>query len=297
MTPSSRLAALLCLLGAPCLISPAACVHYQEREQEKKEARVERPPPAERPRRARRKKKGRKVRFDDAFLASGKKRYSERKEELIIRHFFQDKKKGFFVDIGCYHPKDFSTTYYLEKHLGWSGIGVDALPEFEPLYRKLRPRTRFFNYIVTDHSGGMETLHVAGPLSSTSPDWLDHFQDEKTAKTIRVPTITMNELLNRNGVMKIDFLSMDIELGEPAALAGFDIERFRPSFICIEASLPNRKFLSDYFEEHGYELLEKYIEHDILNWYFRPREDEEKRGTRRKKSRKRKGPRRRQAAR
>jgi len=60
------------------------------------------------------------------ILKSGQKFYSWNNEELIIRDFFADRKGGFFLDIGCVHYRDSSNTYYLEKHLRWSGIAVDA---------------------------------------------------------------------------------------------------------------------------------------------------------------------------
>ena len=52
------------------------------------------------------------------ILTSGQKLYSANNEELIIRHFFNDRRGGVFVDVGSWHWKESSTTYYLEKHLG-----------------------------------------------------------------------------------------------------------------------------------------------------------------------------------
>ena len=91
--------------------------------------------------------------------------------------------------------------------------------------------------------------------------------------SVDVPTITLNELLDANDVESIDFLSMDIEQGEPAALAGFDIERFRPELVCIEANLNVRERISAYFEEHGYERIDAYLKHDPVNWYFTPKKE------------------------
>ena len=72
-----------------------------------------------------------------------------------------------------------------------------------------------------------------------------------------VPTITLNDLLVAEGIQKIDFLSMDIELHEPQALAGFDIKRFRPSLVCIEGLLPVRQQILDYFAANDYVLVGK----------------------------------------
>jgi hypothetical protein len=66
------------------------------------------------------------------FLKSEKSLYGHGNEELLIRHFFAERRDGVDIDVGCFDYKDWSTTYYLEKHLGGTGIGVDA----EEVHRK-----------------------------------------------------------------------------------------------------------------------------------------------------------------
>jgi FkbM family methyltransferase len=204
----------------------------------------------------------------EAWPGPEKKLYSQGNEELIIRDFFRDMKNGVFLDVGCWKPIEKSTTYYLEKHLGWSGIGIDALPEHAPAYEKERPRTRFFNYIVTDHSGTVEEFYrVKGvtELSSTEEDR----ELKLPTETIEVPTITLDDLLEQNGVTEIDFMSLDIEGGTPKALAGFDIEKFRPKLVCIER-FDLDEFIEEYFAEHGYQRIDKYLKYDYANWYYTP---------------------------
>jgi hypothetical protein len=70
---------------------------------------------------------------------------------------------------------------------------------------------------------------------------------------------------------------MDIEESEPPALAGFDIERFRPELVCIEASPSIQQALLDYFTKHGYERIDRYLEADSVNWYFQPRDGSKER--------------------
>jgi FkbM family methyltransferase len=205
------------------------------------------------------------------ILTSGTKLYSQLNEELIIRHFFNDRKNGFFVDVGCYHWKIHSTTYYLEKHLGWSGMGIDALPQLAQGYAEHRPRTSFFNYIVTDRADGFETLYTGGAVSSTSKEWVETFLKDGAREQIQVSTITLTEFLDRHGITKIDFLSIDIEGGEPKALAGFDIERFRPELVAVETAGGNATEIGTYFKRHGYERIEKYLQYDKVNSYYRPK--------------------------
>lgn len=207
------------------------------------------------------------------ILTNGKKLYSQFNEELVIRHFFDDRRGGTFVDIGSWHWRDGSTTYYLEKHLGWSGIAVDAQDSLRPGYVENRPGTKFFSYAVADKSGEKVKFYLAGQLSSTEQDHLKLFEKAKEYKPqeIEVETITMNDLLEREGVKKVDFLSMDIEEGEPAALAGFDINKYEPDLVCIEAGKPVREPITKYFAEHGYERIEEYLKYDEVNWYYRPK--------------------------
>jgi FkbM family methyltransferase len=210
----------------------------------------------------------------DELLASGESLYSQGKSELVIRHFFRDRRNGFFVDIGCFEPKKISTTYYLEAHLGWSGIAVDALEELAPLWKEQRPRSKFFSYVVTDKSGETVTFWELGGISSTERENIENWEEIKgkdfKEKPVEHPTITMNDLLEGEGVEKIDFLSMDINGTEPTALAGFDIQRYRPELVHIEVHERNREVLMKYFLDNGYERIDEYLPYELVNWYFKP---------------------------
>lgn len=206
------------------------------------------------------------------IVGTEKKLYSQSDEELIIRDFFQDRRKGYFLDVGCAWPIRNSNTHYLEKHLNWKGIGVDGLPEYAQTWRYRRPKSKFFNFIVTDHSDTVETFYrseLAG-ISATRPLKDPGGRDVKVEE-IKVPTITLTKLLDQNGVKKLDFLSMDIEGGELLALAGFDIDRFKPELACIEAHRDYRPKILEYFAAHGYLRLEQYIRYDEVNYYFAPK--------------------------
>ncbi|MGH9463393.1 MAG: FkbM family methyltransferase [Vicinamibacteria bacterium] len=204
---------------------------------------------------------------------NGKALYSQHNEELITRDFFQDRRDGFFLDVGCFTPIVYNNTAYLEKHLGWSGIAVDALPEYEPRWKRRRPKSKFFNYLVTDHEDTVEPFYRSElpGISSIQKPLKGPGGDDLTFEEIQVPTITLTRLLEQNGVQKIDFLSMDIEGAELLALAGFDIERFRPELACIEAKPANREGLLKYFASHNYEWLERYFQYDEHNYYFAPK--------------------------
>jgi FkbM family methyltransferase len=209
-------------------------------------------------------------------ILTGRQQFSQHKEELIIRHFFGDWRGGFFLDVGCARPRADNNTYYLEDYLGWSGIAVDALGEYAPLWRKKRPRSEFFNFFVSDHSDDVTPFYRSElpGLSSYLRQAVDRGTPEGARlkfTQIRVPTITLTRLLEANGVSKIDLLSMDIEGAEPLALAGFDIDRFRPELVCVEVKPPVRGQIQRYFDSHGYVRLSQYDAYDLVNYYYAPK--------------------------
>ena len=211
-----------------------------------------------------------------ADILSGKALYSHGKEELVIRDFFQDRKGGVFLDVGCAWPIEKNNTYYLEKKLGWTGIGVDGLPDFAAAWKAKRPKSTFANFLVSDHADTVEPFYRSEHKGTSSArkdgDGMKGPAGRPVKfEEIKVPTTTLNKLLDDHGIKSIDLLSMDIEGYEPVALAGFDIERFKPALVCIEAKPANREKLLEYFGKHGYEQLERYLEHDKTNWYFAPK--------------------------
>ncbi len=200
---------------------------------------------------------------------------SEQWEELFVRDFFRDRRRGFFLDVGCSEYRTASTTYYLDRHLGWRGLAIDALPDYAADYARFRPRSRYLQFYVGDKSDEEVAFYrVRGALrKSTSSKlavaWAAH--DRLTSEETHVHTITLDDLLARERVERIDFLSMDIELAEPAALAGFDIERYRPALALVEMHPPVRAQIEGYFARHGYVAIEEYGRRDARNGYFVPR--------------------------
>jgi len=208
----------------------------------------------------------------DALKAKyGPHRNSYSEEEWCIRDFFNDRRDGFFVDVGANDYKVTSNTYYLDTVLNWKGIAIEPQKQFEADYVKYRPRTKFVSFFVSDASNQLAKMYLVNKsslIASGSRDFTEKVGEK--AKEVEVPTITLNDLLDSEGVKKIDFMSIDIELWEPKALAGFDVERFRPELICIEAHPQVRQQIIDYFARHHYVVVGKYLRADVNNLYFTP---------------------------
>ena len=198
-------------------------------------------------------------------------RVSRNFEELIVRDYFKDRRDGVFLDVGANHYRNENNTYFLEQSLGWSGIAVDALAEFAADYKTHRPRTRFVAMFASDTTDSTVQFFVPAEDSMASSSTPAHtLRDGQPGTAREVPTTTLNALLDQAGILKVDFMSMDIELAEPKALAGFDIERFRPALVCIEAHAKVRQQILDYFASHHYVIVGRYLRADPQNLYVEP---------------------------
>ena len=201
--------------------------------------------------------------------AHGPSRNTEHEEEWIVKDFFQNRRDGVFVEVGANHHQKGSNTFYLETVMGWSGVAIEPQVRFASGYQEHRPRTTFVPLFISDVSNQTATLYVTHTSSVASG--VREFTEAFGAVTpTTVNTSTLDDVLDRLNITHIDFLSLDIELYEPQALAGFSIERFSPELVAVEAHRPVRQQILDYFARHQYVLVGRYWRADRHNFWFAP---------------------------
>ena len=218
---------------------------------------------------------GRDTPSDNSELTSLAERYgpshhSEHAEEWIIRDFFQGKRDGVFLDVGAYDYQRLSNTYYLETELGWSGVAVEPQVKFAADYLRYRPRTTFVPVFASDRSDGSVTLHIAPQVDTQASSSDAVAAANHSTEHVPVSTATLDDVLDRLGISKIDFMTLDVELAEPVALRGFSIDRFRPALVCVEAHEEVRQAILDYFARHAYTVIGRYLRADQTNLWFQP---------------------------
>jgi FkbM family methyltransferase len=201
---------------------------------------------------------------------AGVPKSSQFSEEYYIRDFFKDRRDGVFLDVGANHYRDLSNTYFLETALGWSGLAIEPQTTFAADYVTHRPRTRFVAMFASDTDDRTVTLYVPPADRAVASADADFAKIGGATQATSVPSTTLNRVLETAGIARLDFLSMDIELHEPQALAGFDIAKYRPALVCIEGHAPVRQLILDYFQRHGYVMVGKYLRADFNNLYFTP---------------------------
>lgn len=171
--------------------------------------------------------------------------FTQHGEGVFLQEWFKEKSDGFYIDIGASHPFRISNTYGLYE-LGWHGIAIDPIPEFEPMYKKLRPRDKFLNIGVGPKKGSFVYFElIPSVLSSFDADVVENLITSKKATLLRetkIDVIKPNQLFeNYAQDQHIDFLSIDVEGLDLQILEAIDFSSYRPSLICVEFNTEHDK--------------------------------------------------------
>ena len=188
-----------------------------------------------------------------------RKSYSMDGEDVVISNYFKDKEKGFYIDIGCYHPIHRNNTFLLFKK-GWQGMNVDIHDFSIELFNYARPKDLNYNFAVSNKNEKIK-MFFQKELSQLST--IDQNQAKKafqgTIKEKEIQAYTLNEILNFSKLnnKKIDLLDIDVEAADLKVLQGLSFEKFKPELICIEIHEKNLKESETFkfLKEYNYELI------------------------------------------
>jgi FkbM family methyltransferase len=184
-----------------------------------------------------------------ACEAVGIARYSRPALHALDRKLerYLDFDRGTFIEAGANDGYLLSNTYYFEKLRGWAGLLIEPVPELAAECRRNRRSEVVEAALVGPGAPETVELHFAGLMSTVSGALGDARSTASHVSTglalqqltetyrLQVPARTLSSLLDQVGwTREIDFLSLDVEGGEAAALRGIDWQRHAPRFICVE---------------------------------------------------------------
>jgi len=157
-------------------------------------------------------------------------------EDTAILDYFKDKKNGFYVDIGCYHPIHRNNTYLLHMQ-NWSGINVDTSQFSIDLFDYMRPKDLNYHCAISDKNENIKLFYQKelSQLSTTEKSQAEKvFQGNIKQKEINA--FTLDEILSRGKYKnsKIDFLDIDVEGADLKVIKGLSFDKFKPELVCIE---------------------------------------------------------------
>ena len=157
-------------------------------------------------------------------------------EDTEVINYFKNKTKGFYVDVGCYHPIHRNNTYLLHKK-DWDGINIDTSQFSIDLFDYMRPNDLNYNCAISNKNEVIKLFYQKelSQLSTTeSAQAKKVFQGNIKEKEIQA--FTLDEILNKSKYKnnKIDFLDIDVEGADLKVLEGLSFEKFKPELICVE---------------------------------------------------------------
>lgn len=177
-------------------------------------------------------------------------------EDIMLWRLFNEElkiKDGFYIDVGAFHPRQYSNTWVLRKRLGFHGINV------EPSNRSKAPfflwnlftskRDINLEYVVGNKQGYQRYRFDPVEPSLSKIDSGGHYRY----------TVTLKEICTLYHVDKIDLLSIDVEGHEFQVLQGHDW-RIRPKVIICEI---NNESTSFSIKTRGYKLYGKTKRNEI----------------------------------
>ena len=174
--------------------------------------------------------------------------YAQNFEDVMLARLFQAQSKGFYVDIGAWHPTELSVTKHFYD-LGWSGINIEPIKKQYELFAAERPRDLNLCVAVTDRKGSLRFHECAGDTSLSTTDDAQAValvQDGHTITSYDVGTITPAEILAYCEGKTVDFLKIDAEGCEERIVRSVDWQLFRPRALVIEATSRLRKPFIDW---------------------------------------------------
>lgn len=186
--------------------------------------------------------------------------YSQAGEDYNIRNIFREKKNGFYVDVGAFHPLNVSNTCYFYTFENWRGINIDPNPQSIEIFNKYRKRdinlnigisssNKELDYYILDYTSSMNTFNRK---ALEEEGLLNRIKEVK-----KISVMTLNEVLQTylpKG-QDIDFLNIDTEGMEIEVLESNEWQRFRPKLVVIESELLD---LKDIFKTKITELMQSY---------------------------------------
>lgn len=208
------------------------------------------------------------VRLSVAYDWFGKRSYSQSGEDVLVDSILGRPKKGFYLDIGAFHPKLFSNTYLFYKR-GWSGVCVEPNPEAKWKFGLVRARDKFVNMgVIAKKNQGSELSYFVFDEEATNT-FSEEVAEEnkgvgrKLLKKINIPVMEVNSLLKRYvpQKQKIDLLSIDVEGMDEEILKSIDWEKWKPTVVVCEEIRSQvsglRSQMEKFFKEKGYEMVGK----------------------------------------
>lgn len=161
-----------------------------------------------------------------------------------------NKQNGYFVDLAANHWSDLSNTVGLERHYNWTGICIEANPEY---FKDLvsQRKCHIIGAPASSYSGDKVVFKHAGAYSGIVGSEFDN-KEGSTSDKIYTTVTLLNSLNYFKAPKVIDYFSLDVEGGEWPVLKNFDFGSY--TFLILAIERPSIH-LHNLISHHGYRFL------------------------------------------
>lgn len=165
--------------------------------------------------------------------------YAEYGEDSIVNCYLHYKRNGFYVDVGAFHPKRLSSTYYFYKNQKWRGIIIEPNPVNCELFRKKRGRDIVVNQGASIQEAVLKYYMFEDASQNT---FSEEFKNDRVAEKMEVTesreikVSPLSEIIAKNipSGVSVDYMNVDVEGLDLTVLQSNDWEKYRPKVITVE---------------------------------------------------------------
>jgi FkbM family methyltransferase len=200
----------------------------------------------------------------DHFYGWHSRYFAEYGEDSIINCLTHYKRNGFYVDVGAFHPKRLSSTYYFYKNQNWNGVVIEPNPVNANLFRKKRSRDTVVNMGVSKTSGELKYFMFQDASQNTFSEEFKNDRVNENMEVIQTKSISvapLSEILGKHidNNQEIDYLNVDVEGLDLEVLQSNDWSKYRPKTITVEdihfdADNPKASDIYSFVKKQGYSL-------------------------------------------
>ena len=193
-------------------------------------------------------------------------------DRWLNENVFHSMSHGVFVEFGALDGVTDSNSLFFERNLHWTGICAEPNPS---AFEKLRANRKCIceECAVAPRGGVMEFVQCEGGLRGWSglAEYIEPRHEERMRvnipndqrRLLRVPCVTLNELLEKHKLYQVDYLSIDVEGAEFEILKTLDFDRFHARVFDIENNFGNSP-IEALMKSKGYVKIQRLGVNDIF---------------------------------
>ena len=158
------------------------------------------------------------------------------KNVVYLEDYFKNKKSGFYIDVGCFHPIRLSNTMFLYSK-GWKGMNIDLSEKSIDLFKIARPKDINLNFGVGSKNETLDYFYNKEVFANNTfdIDFAKNFLKKDKIKRGTKKVKTLSHLMESYSTeKKIDLLDIDAEGLDLEVLKGIDFEKYTIDLIMIE---------------------------------------------------------------